>query len=95
MKNVNVTSYKARRSADSYGSPAKQKAAKKPDYRSGGMFSTGRAITVAPGTKKNSRVTTPKPSKPASKGLKNSKARRSADSYGSPANMKKRGRYGS
>jgi len=53
------------RSADSYGSPAKPKGAKKPNYKSGGMFSTGRAITVAPGTKKNSRVTTAKPSKSA------------------------------
>ena len=62
----NVTSYKAYRSADSYGSGGpKQKPAKKPNYKSGGMFSTGRAITVAPGTKKNSRVTTPKPSKSA------------------------------
>lgn len=62
----NVTSYKGYRSADSYGSGGpKQKPANKPNYKSGGMFSTGRAITQAPGTKKNSRVTTPKPSKSA------------------------------
>ena len=53
------------RSADSYGSPAKPKGVKKATYKSGGMYSTGRAITQAPGTKRNSRVTTPKPSKSA------------------------------
>ena len=53
------------RSADSYGSPAKPKGVKKATYKSGGLYSTGRAITVAPGTKKNSRVTTAKPSKSA------------------------------
>jgi len=48
----NVTSYSGYRSADSYGSGGpKQKSAKKPNYKSGGMFSTGRAITQAPGTK--------------------------------------------
>ena len=60
---ANVTSYSGYRSADSYGSGGpKQKSAKKPNYKSGGMFSSGRAITQAPGTKKNSKVTTPKPS---------------------------------
>lgn len=83
----NVTSYKGYRSADSYGSGGpKQKPANKPNYKSGGMYSTGRAITVAPGTKKNSRVTTPKPSKSASKGRKGSVSMRGADAYGNPAN---------
>jgi hypothetical protein len=41
-----------RRSADSYGSGgAKPKGVKKATYKSGGLYSTGRAITPAPGTK--------------------------------------------
>ncbi len=87
------SSKSGRRSADSYGNPAKKQGAKKPNYKSGGMFSTGRAITVAPGTKKNSRVTTPKPSKPASKGRKGSKAMRGADAYGNPANRNTNKKY--
>ena len=38
---------------------------RKADYRPGGMYSSGRAIPPGPGTKKNTRVTTPKPSKPS------------------------------
>ena len=44
----------------------------KADYRSGGMYSTGRAIPPAPGTKKSSAKT----------------PRRSADSYGSGGKKK-------
>ncbi len=81
---------KSMRSADSYGNPAKKKGVAKATYKSGGLFSTGRAITQAPGTKKNSRVTTPKPSKSASKGYKGNMGRRSADSYGSPSKYKRK-----
>ena len=80
----------SRRSADSYGSGGpKQKAAKKPNYKSGGMYSTGRAITVAPGTKKNSRVTTPKPSKSA--GVN----RKTKVTSAMPSKSRSSGRYGS
>ena len=93
----NVTSYKGYRSADSYGSGGpKQKAAKKPNYKSGGMYSTGRAITVAPGTKARAKFrdsdtsmgkTTSAKTRnmPASrKNVTSYSPRKSADSYGSP-----------
>lgn len=89
----NVTSYSPRKSADSYGSPAKPKGVKKATYKSGGLYSTGRAITVAPGTKKNSRVTTPKPSMSTSKGRKGSTSYKSADAYGNPANKNTNKKY--
>lgn len=82
-----------RKSADAYGSPAKKKGVSKATYKSGGLYSTGRAITQAPGTKKNSRVTTPKPSKSASKGRKGSTAMRGADAYGNPANRNTNKKY--
>lgn len=42
---------KAMRSADAYGSPAKKKGVARATYKSGGLYSTGRAIAMAPGTK--------------------------------------------
>ena len=42
---------KSMRSADSYGNPAKKKGVAKATYKSGGLYSTGRAIAQAPGTK--------------------------------------------
>jgi hypothetical protein len=39
---------------------AAKKAASKANYKSGGMYSTGRAITVAPGTKKEFKSNNPK-----------------------------------
>ena len=99
----NVTSYKAYRSADSYGSGGpKQKPAKKPNYKSGGMFSTGRAITVAPGTKsraprrdstsqsaKTRRVTSAMPSRSA--GVN----RKTRVTSAMPSKSRSSGRYGS
>ena len=41
----------SRKSADAYGSPAKKKGVSKATYKSGGLYSTGRAIAQAPGTK--------------------------------------------
>jgi hypothetical protein len=68
---------------------AAKKAASKANYKSGGMYSTGRAITVAPGTKKNSRVTTPKPSKPS--GVN----RKTKVTSATPSKSRQSGRYGS
>ena len=45
------SSKSGRKSADSYGNPAKKTGVKKATYKSGGLYSTGRAITQAPGTK--------------------------------------------
>ena len=42
---------KGMRSADSYGNPAKKKGVSRATYKSGGLYSTGRAIAMAPGTK--------------------------------------------
>lgn len=42
---------KAMRSADAYGSPARKQGVAKATYKSGGLYSTGRAIAMAPGTK--------------------------------------------
>ena len=42
---------KSMRSADSYGNPAKKQGVAKATYKSGGLYSTGRAMPVAPGTK--------------------------------------------
>lgn len=54
------------KSANSNGSGGKKypDPNRKADYRPGGMYSSGRAIPPGPGTK-NTRVTTPKPSKPS------------------------------
>ena len=42
---------KAMRSADAYGSPARKQGVAKATYKSGGLYSSGRAIAMAPGTK--------------------------------------------
>jgi hypothetical protein len=93
----NVTSYSGYRSADSYGfGGPKQKAAKKPSYKSGGMYSTGRAIAMAPqATNKSKKMSNmPKAVSVGSKKMSNMPAsrknvtsygpRKSADAYGSP-----------
>jgi len=46
---------KAMRSADAYGSPARKQGVAKATYKSGGLYSTGRAIAMAPGTKKRAK----------------------------------------
>ena len=42
---------KAMRSADAYGSPARKQGVAKGTYKSGGLYSSGRAMAMAPGTK--------------------------------------------
>ena len=42
---------KAMRSADAYGSPARKQGVAKATYKSGGLYSSGRAMAMAPGTK--------------------------------------------
>lgn len=42
---------KSMRSADSYGNPAKKQGVARATYKPGGLYSTGRAIAMAPGTK--------------------------------------------
>ena len=80
----------SRRSADSYGSGGpKIKGVKKATYKPGGLYSTGRAIPPGPGTKKNSRVTTPKPSKSA--GVN----RKTKVTSPMPSKSRSSGRYGS
>ena len=85
----------------------KKVATSKADYRPGGMYGTGRAIPPSPGTKKNSRVTTPKPSKsagvnrntkvtsatPSKSASTRRKAMRGADAYGNPANRNTNKKY--
>jgi hypothetical protein len=86
-----------RRSADSYGSGgAKPKGVKKATYKSGGLYSTGRAITQAPGTKarrkwrdsdtKTGPTTSAKTrNMPAKRqNVTSYRPRKSADAYGSP-----------
>jgi len=46
---------KAMRSADAYGSPARKQGVAKATYKSGGLYSTGRAMAMAPGTKKRAK----------------------------------------
>ena len=46
---------KAMRSADAYGSPARKQGVARATYKSGGLYSTGRAIAMAPGTKKRAK----------------------------------------
>ena len=47
---------KSMKSADAYGNPAKKAGASKPSYKSGGMYSTGRAIPPAPGSRFKSKA---------------------------------------
>ena len=42
---------KAMQSADAYGSPARKQGVAKATYKSGGLYSSGRAMAMAPGTK--------------------------------------------
>ena len=42
---------KAMRSADAYGSPARKQGVARATYKSGGLYSSGRAMAMAPGTK--------------------------------------------
>jgi hypothetical protein len=84
------------RSADAYGSPAKKTGSKKPSYKSGGMYSTGRAITQAPGTKKRAKfrdsdtklgktTSAKERNMPAKRqNVTSYKPRKGADAYGSP-----------
>ena len=46
---------KAMRSADAYGSPARKQGVAKATYKSGGLYSSGRAMAMAPGTKKRAK----------------------------------------
>ena len=92
----NVTSYSGRKSADAYGSPAKSKGVKKGTYKSGGMYSTGRAIAMAPKATNQSKKMSnmPKAVPVGSKKMSNMPAsrknvtsyspRKSADAMGSP-----------
>ena len=77
--------FKGRKASGKKKAAAKSKA----DYKPGGSYSTGRAIPPSPGTKKNSRVTTPKPSKSA--GVN----RKTKVTSPMPSKSRSSGRYGS
>ena len=90
------SSKSGRKSADSYGNPAKKQGVKKATYKSGGLYSSGRAIAMAPKATNTSKKMSNMPkAKPAeSKKMSNMpakrqnvtsyKPRKSADAMGSP-----------
>jgi len=85
-----------RKSADSYGNPAKKQSVKKATYKSGGLYSSGRAIAMAPGTKKRAKfrdsdtklgktTSAKERNMPAKRqNVTSYKPRKSADAMGSP-----------
>jgi hypothetical protein len=87
---------KAMRSADAYGSPARKQGVAKGTFKSGGLYSSGRAMAMAPGTKKRAkfRDSDTKLGKTTSakdrnrpytvKNVTSYKPRKSADAMGSP-----------
>lgn len=78
---------KSMRSADSYGNPAKKQGVARATYKPGGLYSTGRAIAMAPGTKarakfRDSDTRLGKPTtKPATKPTANKTYSQSSKSY--------------
>ena len=87
---------KSMKSADAYGSPAKKQGVAKGSYKSGGLYSSGRAIAMAPQkTNQSKKMSNMPKAKPAeSKKMSNMpakrqnvtsyKPRKSADAMGSP-----------
>jgi len=90
------SSKSGRKSADSYGNPAKKQGVKKATYKSGGLYSSGRAIAMAPGTKKRAKfrdsdtklgktTSAKERNMPAKRqNVTSYKPRKSADAMGSP-----------
>jgi|694.fasta_scaffold11090_12 hypothetical protein len=87
---------KAMRSADAYGSPARKQGVAKGTYKSGGLYSSGRAMAIAPGTKKRAKfrdsdtklgktTSAKERNMPAKRqNVTSYKPRKGADAYGSP-----------